>query len=196
MLLFVYSLYIQIAAPPFSPPSPTLKSSSLHCPLLFSSEKGSPPWVPLHPGASSPSRSDTSSPTEVQPGSQSKGGCQGSYVREWRPRQPFFYVFREPHERQAAHLLQMYRASRSSSCVLPDCGPSSLTPQGPRIVDSVGLVVALTILTWSSFSNVNKQNVPLSCSTLKMSAVFCVCFQALSGTQSLSTGLLYQGLLW
>ena len=57
-----------------------------------------------------------------------------------RPKHYQLHFLGDPHEDQAAHLLQMCRGSRSSSCMLPGWWPIR-EPYGPRLVDSVGLLV-------------------------------------------------------
>ena len=106
--LFIFSsLHILITAlDPLSLPSSTLRSPSSHCPILT---LGSP--VPEGLGLSSP--------PEAQLGSPEKK----SNDREQRPRQLLLHLLGDPHEDQVALLLQMFRGSRSSSCMLPGLWP-------------------------------------------------------------------------
>lgn len=90
------------------PPSPTLTYSYPHhlTPL------GCNPAL-THPVVAGLS---ASSPTEAQPGSPVWG--KGSHGRQQNQRQPQIRLLGEPHEDQAAHLLQMCRGPRSSPCTL------------------------------------------------------------------------------
>ena len=68
----------------------------------------------------------TSSPTEAQPGSPGRG--RGSNGRQQSQRQPLLQLLGDPHEDQAAHLLQMRRGSSSRSCMFPGWFPRLCEP--------------------------------------------------------------------
>jgi hypothetical protein len=56
IICFFVHFTSQLKPPPSSSPSPALTNPSPNYLLFFSSDKGSPPWVPLHSGTSSSSR--------------------------------------------------------------------------------------------------------------------------------------------
>jgi hypothetical protein len=89
-----------------------------------------------------------SSPTQARQGSPARGkGIQRQATGSKKTPQPPFHLLREPHEDQAAHLLKCKRPSLAHECSLVG-GSVSVSPYGPRLVYSVGLLmVSMTPLT-------------------------------------------------
>ena len=113
--LFIYCNPNSISAPSFSP-RPTLQ---IHPTVtLFHSPQGMERPLMYHPalGHQFEAELSSSSPTEAQPGSLTRG--RGSNGRAQSQRWPPFQLLGEPHEDQGAHLLQMCRGPMSSSSLL------------------------------------------------------------------------------
>jgi hypothetical protein len=106
-----------------------------------------------------PAGLSTSSSTEAQPGSPGRG--RGSNSREQRQETAPAPMSGDPYEEQATHLRQTCVGPRSSPCMFFGWWPSLCEPHGPKLVDSVGLlVVVLTHLPHSIISPTLSQDSP------------------------------------
>jgi hypothetical protein len=145
---------------PSSLRSPTFTNPSLNCPDNLSSVKESPPWVPLHPGASSHSRSRHILP-HWGPTRQSQYGGKGFDGREQRQRQgqrqrqrqrqaPFHFLW-ESYKSQTAHLPQMWQENQSSRYSSLVSSPGFVSHYGPRLFDTVALLVVFRAFPLAHF---------------------------------------------
>lgn len=143
--MYFISLYIQIAAlTPSFHPIPTLMSSSTHCFLTFSSEKGKPSLgYYTTRGHLVPAGLRPYSLTETQ--TDSPGRRRGSNSKQQSQRQtpPLLPLLENLEEDQAVHLLQMCTGSSSAPACSLVCGLGFLIPHGHRFVGSIGFLVSL-----------------------------------------------------
>lgn len=115
--LFIYSCYILATVP-------SLLSSLSHLHksfppiILFPSPQRWGSLFGFHPtlGYQIPAVLSTSFPTVALPGSSARG--RGSNGRRWSQTQPLLQLLGDTCEDQAAHLLQMHRGPKFSSCML------------------------------------------------------------------------------
>ena len=114
----LFNLHPNLSSATSSPLNSTLTNSSSIILSHSPQRRGSPFWIYPTLEHLIPAGIRISFPTEAQPGSP---GIEGDSVAGNRgKKQPPLQLLGDPHEDQAAHLLQMFRGPSSSLCMFYD----------------------------------------------------------------------------